>query len=43
LGIDPGASVRLVDDSQQLGTVAPGGIVRDITATHGAVRTPDPG
>ncbi|HRA04803.1 MAG TPA: MobF family relaxase, partial [Arachnia sp.] len=36
--IDQGASVRLVGDDQQLGAVSAGGILRDITAAHGAVR-----
>jgi hypothetical protein len=35
---DQGASVRLVGDDQQLGAVSASGILRDITAAHGAVR-----
>lgn len=33
-----GASVRLIGDDQQLAAIGAGGILRDIEATHGAVR-----
>ena len=33
-----GASVRLVGDDQQLAAIGAGGVLRDITATHGALR-----
>ncbi|MBT9254585.1 relaxase domain-containing protein [Phycicoccus sp. MAQZ13P-2] len=33
-----GASVRLVGDDQQLAAVGAGGVLRDIAATHGAIR-----
>jgi ATP-dependent exoDNAse (exonuclease V) alpha subunit len=36
--IDRGASVRLVGDDQQLGAIGAGGVLRDITHTHGALR-----
>jgi conjugative relaxase-like TrwC/TraI family protein len=36
--IDQGASIRLIGDDQQLGAVFAGGILRDITAAHGAGR-----
>jgi len=36
--IDRGASIRLVGDDQQLGAIGAGGVLRDITATHGAQR-----
>ena len=32
-----GGSVRLIGDDQQLGAIAAGGVLRDITAQHGAV------
>jgi conjugative relaxase-like TrwC/TraI family protein len=35
--IDRGASVRLVGDDQQLAAIGAGGILRDITHTHGAL------
>jgi conjugative relaxase-like TrwC/TraI family protein len=35
--IDRGASVRLVGDDQQLAAIGAGGVLRDITQTHGAV------
>jgi conjugative relaxase-like TrwC/TraI family protein len=35
--IDHGASVRLVGDDQQLAAIGAGGILRDITHTHGAL------
>jgi hypothetical protein len=33
-----GASVRLIGDDQQLGAIGAGGVLRDITHTHGALR-----
>jgi ATP-dependent exoDNAse (exonuclease V) alpha subunit len=36
--IDRGASVRLVGDDQQLAAIGAGGVLRDIEASHGAVR-----
>ncbi len=33
-----GASIRLVGDDQQLAAIGAGGVLRDITHTHGAVR-----
>ena len=36
--INRGASVRLVGDDQQLAAIGAGGVLRDITHTHGAVR-----
>jgi conjugative relaxase-like TrwC/TraI family protein len=36
--IQRGASVRLVGDDQQLAAIGAGGVLRDITHTHGAVR-----
>ncbi len=38
---DRGASVRLIGDDQQLGAIGAGGVLRDIAATHGAVRLDD--
>ncbi|HET7385088.1 MAG TPA: MobF family relaxase [Nocardioidaceae bacterium] len=35
---DLGARVRLIGDDQQLAAVGAGGVLRDIAATHGAVR-----
>jgi conjugative relaxase-like TrwC/TraI family protein len=35
--IDRGASVRLVGDDQQLAAIGAGGVLRDITQTHGAL------
>ena len=35
--IDRGASVRLVGDDQQLAAIGAGGVLRDITRTHGAL------
>jgi hypothetical protein len=35
--IDRGASVRLIGDDQQLAAIGAGGVLRDITQTHGAV------
>ncbi|MHB1008127.1 MAG: MobF family relaxase [Propionibacteriaceae bacterium] len=36
--LDQGASVRLVGDDQQLGAIGAGGVLRDITTSHGALR-----
>ncbi|MET0522215.1 MAG: AAA family ATPase [Jiangellaceae bacterium] len=36
--IDQGASVRLIGDDQQLAAIGAGGVLRDITHTHGALR-----
>ncbi|MGV8848776.1 MAG: ATP-dependent DNA helicase, partial [Propionibacteriaceae bacterium] len=36
--LDHGASIRLIGDDQQLGAIGVGGILRDIAATHGALR-----
>jgi len=36
--VDRGASVRLIGDDQQLAAIGAGGVLRDIQATHGAVR-----
>jgi ATP-dependent exoDNAse (exonuclease V) alpha subunit len=36
--IDRGASVRLIGGDQQLATIGAGGVLRDITHTHGALR-----
>ena len=36
--INRGASVRLVGDDQQLAAIGAGGVLRDITHTHGAAR-----
>jgi conjugative relaxase-like TrwC/TraI family protein len=36
--INRGASVRLVGDDQQLAAIGAGGVLRDITHTHGALR-----
>ncbi len=36
--VDRGASVRLIGDDQQLAAIGAGGTLRDIQATHGAVR-----
>ena len=35
--LDQGASVRLIGDNQQLGAIGAGGVLRDITASHGAL------
>ena len=35
--VDRGASVRLVGDDQQLAAIGAGGVLRDITHTHGAL------
>ena len=36
--IERGASVRLIGDDQQLAAIGAGGVLRDITHTHGALR-----
>ena len=36
--LDRGAIVRLIGDDQQLGAIGAGGVLRDIAATHGALR-----
>jgi conjugative relaxase-like TrwC/TraI family protein len=36
--INRGGSVRLIGDDQQLGAIGAGGVLRDITHTHGALR-----
>jgi AAA domain len=36
--IDREASVRLIGDDQQLAAIGAGGVLRDITRTHGALR-----
>ena len=36
--LDHGAIVRLIGDDQQLGAIGAGGVLRDIAATHGALR-----
>lgn len=36
--LDRGASVRLIGDDQQLAAIGAGGVLRDIQATHGALR-----
>ena len=47
--IDQGASIRLIGDDQQLGAIGAGGVLRDITTSHGALhldqvlRFTDPG
>ena len=35
--LDQGASIRLVGDDQQLGSIGAGGVLRDITTSHGAL------
>ncbi len=35
--LDRGAVVRLIGDDQQLGAIGAGGVLRDISATHGAL------
>ncbi|MCA0306137.1 MAG: relaxase domain-containing protein [Actinobacteria bacterium] len=35
--LDQGASVRLIGDDQQLGAIGAGGVMRDITTSHGAL------
>lgn len=36
--LDQGASIRLIGDDQQLGAIGAGGVLRDITTQHGALR-----
>jgi conjugative relaxase-like TrwC/TraI family protein len=36
--LDRGASIRLIGDDQQLAAIGAGGVLRDITHTHGALR-----
>ena len=36
--LDAGGSVRLIGDDQQLAAIGAGGVLRDIEATHGALR-----
>ena len=36
--VDRGGSVRLIGDDQQLAAIGAGGVLRDIQASHGAVR-----
>jgi DNA primase catalytic core len=36
--VDRGGSVRLIGDDQQLAAISAGGVLRDIQASHGAVR-----
>ena len=36
--VDRGASVRLIGDDQQLAAIGAGGVLRDITHTHGALQ-----
>ena len=40
--IDRGGSIRLIGDDQQLAAIGAGGVLRDIQATHGAVRLTEP-
>jgi hypothetical protein len=40
--VEQGGSVRLVGDDQQLSAIGAGGVLRDIEATHGAVRLTEP-
>jgi DNA primase catalytic core len=40
--VDRGGSVRLIGDDQQLSAIGAGGVLRDIEATHGAVRLTEP-
>jgi DNA primase catalytic core len=40
--VDRGGSVRLIGDDQQLSAIGAGGVLRDIQATHGAVRLTEP-
>jgi DNA primase catalytic core len=40
--VDRGGSVRLIGDDQQLSAIGAGGVLRDIEATHGAVRLSEP-
>jgi ATP-dependent exoDNAse (exonuclease V) alpha subunit len=38
LAVTRGASVRLIGDDRQLAAIGAGGLLRDITSTHGAIR-----
>jgi AAA domain/TrwC relaxase len=40
--VDHGGSVRLIGDDQQLAAIGAGGVLRDIQASHGAVRFTEP-
>jgi DNA primase catalytic core len=40
--VGQGGSVRLIGDDQQLAAIGAGGVLRDIQATHGAVRLTEP-
>ena len=40
--VDRGGSIRLIGDDQQLAAIGAGGVLRDIQATHGAVRLTEP-
>ncbi len=40
--VEQGGSVRLIGDDQQLAAIGAGGVLRDIQATHGAVRLTEP-
>ena len=40
--VERGGSVRLIGDDQQLSAIGAGGVLRDIQATHGAVRLTEP-
>jgi DNA primase catalytic core len=40
--VEQGGSVRLIGDDQQLSAIGAGGVLRDIQATHGAVRLTEP-
>ncbi len=40
--VERGGSVRLIGDDQQLAAIGAGGVLRDIQATHGAVRLTEP-
>ena len=40
--VEQGGSVRLIGDDQQLSAIGAGGVLRDIEATHGAVRLTEP-
>jgi conjugative relaxase-like TrwC/TraI family protein len=40
--VDRGGSVRLIGDDQQLAAIGAGGVLRDIQASHGAIRLTEP-
>jgi DNA primase catalytic core len=40
--VEQGGSIRLIGDDQQLSAIGAGGVLRDIEATHGAVRLTEP-